>query len=161
RITGVEVDLSVSFARDGRAIVEARVPSDDVDPGATVPLTVRLRHYGTPDETRVVPVTIPAEAAGTDLELAVLPGDDVTLEHPDPRNLEDILQNARLSLPATSLVVSMRLPSRGLRFEGHVARALPASAIDALTEANGSAPAQPFPTDLRVQTDAGHVLFGS
>jgi hypothetical protein len=122
---------------------------------------VRLRHYGTPDETRVVPVTIPVESAGTDLELNILPGDDVSLEHADPRTLEDILANVKLGLPATSIVVSMRLPSRGLRFEGHVARALPPSAIDALTESNGSAPAQTFPTDRRVQADAGHVLFGS
>lgn len=161
RIAGVDVELEIHFARDARVISEVRVASDDVDPGQRVPVQVRLRRYGAPDEVRVVPVDIPVEAAGTEMELSVLPGDDVPLEHAEPRSLDDMLANVRDALPSTSLVVSLRLPSRGLRFEGHVVRQLPGSALDALTSANASDPPTSFATDRRVPVDVGHVLMGS
>jgi hypothetical protein len=54
----------------------------------------------------------------------------------------------------------MRLPSRGLRFEGHVARSLPPSALDALSLTNGGAPAAPFATQLRQVHPMGRLLGG-
>ncbi len=160
RIRSVELDLTVQFGRELAHVVDAVLPDDEVDPGERVDLVLTLRTHGRPDEQRVIPVDIPRDAAGTELELAVQPGDEVPLENPEPRSLDDLLAIVGNRLPPTSLVVSMRLPSRGLRFEGHVARSLPPSALDALSLTNGGAPAAPFATQLRQIHPMGRLLGG-
>jgi hypothetical protein len=160
RIRSVELDLTVQFGRELAHVVDAVLPDDEVDPGERVDLVLTLRAHGRPDEQRVIPVDIPRDAAGTELELAVQPGDEVPLENPEPRSLDDLLAIVGNRLPPTSLVVSMRLPSRGLRFEGHVARSLPPSALDALSLTNGGAPAAPFATQLRQIHPMGRLLGG-
>ena len=160
RIRSVEVDLTVQFGRELANVVDAVLPDDEVDPGERVDLVLTLRAHGRPDEQRVLPVDIPRDAAGTELELAVQPGDEVPLENAEPRSLDDLLAIVGNRLPPTSLVVSMRLPSRGLRFEGHVARSLPPSALDALSLTNGGAPAAPFATQLRQVHPMGRLLGG-
>jgi hypothetical protein len=161
RVRSVELDLTVRFAREVTTIVDAVVADDEVDPGERVNVQVTLRSFGQPDETRLLPVDVRPENAGSDLELLVQPGDDVTLENPEPRSIEDLLAIVGHRLPATSLVVSTKLPSRGLRFEGHVVSSLPPSALDALSLTNGSAPSAPFTTQDRQIYPLGRLLGGS
>lgn len=161
RVRSVELDLTVRFAREVTNIVDAVVADDEVDPGERVNVQITLRSYGHADETRTVAVEIPRISAGSDVELFVQPGDDVALESPEPRSIEDLLAIVANRLPATSLVVSTKLPSRGLRFEGHVVNGLPASALDALSLTNGSAPSAPFTTQDRQIHPLGRLLGGS
>jgi len=161
RIRSVEVDLTVRFARDVMTIVDAVVADDEVDPGERVNVNVTLRAYGRPDEIRTIPIDIHPESAGAELEVAVLPGDDVPLENAEPRSIDDLLAIVGNRLPPTSLVVVTRMPSRGMRFEGHVVRGLPPSAVDALSLTNGSAPAAPFTTQDRQIHPIGRLLSGS
>lgn len=160
-ITGVDVDLTLRFERDILQIMDASVSADEVDPGSTLPVRVTLRHYNGPEEVRVVEVPIPTTAAGSEVELVVQAGDDVTLEQPIAHNLSDLLGIVQNRLPATSLVVSARMPSRGLRFEGRVVNNLPPSALDIMQPANQSTGPQPFATQARTSTEIGHVLSGS
>lgn len=159
-ITSVEVDLSLRFERDLIQIVEASVSADEVDPGTTLPVHVTLRRYNGPEEVRIVEVPIPMSAAGTEIELNVQAGDDVNLEQPIAHSLTDLLAIVQNRLPATSLVVSTRMPSRGLRFEGRVVQNLPPSALDTMQPANQSTGPQPFVTQQRTSVDVGHVLTG-
>jgi len=161
RATGVDLDLYLRFARDVTEIVDASVATDEVDPGGRVNVHVRVRPYGRPETVRVVPVEIPTAAAGQEIEIAIQPGDDVAIEQPDPRNVDDILDIVRRAYPATSMVVSVKMPSRGLRLQGHVVRSLPRSALDALQLANESDPGESFTTYDRRAIDAGHVLAGA
>ncbi len=161
RVTSITVDLSVRFSRDIVTIVDAAVPVDEVDPGGTVNLHVTLRRFGHPAEVRIVPLHVPARAAGQKIKLEIQAGDDVDLELPDPRSLSDMLQMVRAGYPATKLVVSLQMPSRGLRFRGHVVHALPPSALDALELVNDSAGGTPFVTETRQTLDIGRVLTGS
>lgn len=161
RVRSVEIDLHVRFARDQWEIVAASVTSQEVDPGSTVDVRVVLRRFGQPDQTRIVPVRIPTHAAGEQIELTFEAGDEVDLEEPEPRNMADMVRTVRQRLPATSLVVSTKMPSRGLRFEGHVVSDLPPSALDALSLVNDSGRGRPFVTQDRQSVDIGEVLTGS
>lgn len=161
RVRSVELDLTVRYAREDTTIVDAVVADDEVDPGERVNVQVTLRSYGHPDELRTIPVDIRPESAGSDVEIAIQPGDDVALESPEPRSISDLLGIVGNRLPATSLVVSTKLPSRGLRFEGHLVRSLPPSALDALSLTNGSAPSAPFNTQDRQIFPGTRLLGGS
>ena len=161
RVLSAEVDLHVRFARDVWEIVDASTAVQEVDPGETVNVRVLLRRFAQPDRTRVIPVRVPTHAAGEQIELLIEPGDDVDLEDPQPRRMADMIDSVRRRWASTSLVVSSKMPTRGLSFEGHVVRDLPSSALDALQLVNDSGRGRPFITYDRQAVDVGEVLSGS
>jgi hypothetical protein len=162
RIEGVDLEVTLRFARDVAQIVSATVADDEVDPGERVPVRVRLRTFDRTDELRTVEIVVPEQSAGSEIEVALEPGDDVALERPEPRNLEDLLRIVTDRFPETELVASTKLPSRGLRFRGHVVRSLPASALEAFASSNVEGPTgSPFVTQSRQRIDVGRVLAGS
>lgn len=160
RPTRIEIDLGIRFARETAEIVDASVSATEVDPGKPVRLRVVLRPFGRPEEVRVVSVDVPQSAAGQAIQISVQPGPDVEIERPEPRDLEDAIDAIRTRYGPTSMVISTRLASRGLRMAGHVVRALPPSALDALQRTGDSDRARPFVTHLRQEIPMDMVLTG-
>ena len=161
RVTGLEVELNVRFARDVMTIESAAFASDEADPGKPARIQVTLRAFGSAPVTRIVEVPIPATAAGQTLDLSFEAGDDVRPELPLPRNLNDVLRSITSGWPATTLLVSTKLPDGGLRLQGHVVTGLPASALDTLRLRNDSAPTVNQATQHRLEIPIGKVLHGS
>jgi hypothetical protein len=160
RPTRIEIDLALRFAHEATEIVDASVEATEVDPGARIPVRVVLRPHAAPEEVRIVTVTIPESAAGQTLPILVEPGGAVELERPEARDLDDAIAAVRERYGATSMVVSLRLPQRGLRMSGHVVRALPSSALDALQRTTDADRARPFMTHVRTEVPIGQVLSG-
>jgi hypothetical protein len=100
-------------------------------------------------------------AAGETVELAVTAGVEVDLENPIPRTIGDLVSMVRTRYSATDLVVSLKRPSRGLRFQGHVVRDLPRSALDALQLVNDTDSGAPFTTYDRERVELGELLTGT
>ncbi len=161
RVTSVNIELDLRFAREWAQIIDASVTSEEVDPGSTVPVHVVLRQFGQPDSVRVLPVLIPEHAAGNTIELKVTAARDVAIEHPHPRSLRDMVRNIEERYPATSLAVELKMPTRGMRFMGHVVRSLPASALSALQLRNAAGSGQPFATYERRTWPLSRVVSGS
>jgi hypothetical protein len=105
-------------------------------------------------------VRIPQRAAGEELEITIRAGDDVDLELPEPTSLDDLIAGIETQYSANQLVASLELPSRGLRFRGHVVNSLPPSALDSLQLANDSGRARPFETVIHQRFDAEGILTG-
>jgi hypothetical protein len=110
---------------------------------------------------KIVTVHVPASAAGEKIELAFEPGNQVQLERPEPENLDQIIDNVRMGFPSTSLVVSVKLPSQGLRLRGHVVRNLPGSALDSLQLGGAGARPTAFATQSRTELPMHEVVVGS
>ena len=161
RVTGIEVEFDLEYRRDVLQLVDIAVTSDEVDPGSTVPVYLTIRRYGHPDTTRTIEVHIPERAGGQTLEFNLNPGRSVTRENGHARSLDDVYRNLANRYPGTSLVASLKMPTRGLRFGGHSVRALPGSALDALQLAHGTAAGRPFVTQERQEIPMGDVVLGS
>ncbi len=162
RVEGVDIDLDIRFARDVLELVEASVGAAEIDPGSDVDVRLRFRRYGRPDVVRHVQVHIPEEAAGQTVRLAIDPGSSVRHERPTPRNIADLVRAVQDRFSSTSIVASLKMPSRGLRFEGHVVRSLPRSALNSLRRVTGTGPTgNPFITYLRRPIEVGEVVVGS
>lgn len=161
RVEGIEIDLTLRFARDLVQIVDAMVPAGIVDPGRDVNVYVTLRRFGAADETKIVPVHVPMSAAGEKLEIAFEPGNQVRLEQPKADNLDQILRNVQEGFSATSLVVSTKLPSQGLSMRGHVVRNLPGSMLDTLQSTAESDSPTAFATQARTEIPMAAVVTGS
>lgn len=160
RLTNVDLELDVAFGDETLTIVEATVPANEVDPGSTVDVRLRLRRYDESEVFRTIPVRIPERLAGEDVKIEINAGSRVGVEHPVPRNIGDLVRRVRDSYDATSVVAELKMPSRGLRFPGHVVRSLPRSALDALDRESGTTPGRPFVTQVRQSTDLGQVVHG-
>jgi hypothetical protein len=161
RVTRVQVDMHVRHERDVLNVIDAQLPSDEVDPGSTVQVTVTLRRFDETEQQQVIPVHIPKSAAGETLELLIEPGDEVDLEHPKPNSLDDILHALRDSYSGMSLVVSTRLPQHGVKLRGHLVRSLPDSMLDTFQPANQSDRGSLFSIYERKELPLGHAVTGS
>lgn len=160
RPTRIEIDLALRFGHETAAIVDASVESTEVDPGETIDVRVLVRPWDGQEQIRTVAVQIPESTAGQTIAILVEPGDDVALERAEPTSLDDVLAAVRERYEPTSIVVSTRMPSRGLRMRGHVVAGLPASALDALQRTGDSDRARAFVTHRRSEIPMDVVLSG-
>lgn len=162
RLNAVDIRLSLRFGDETLRIVDASVASDEVDPGSTVPVRIVMRPYGNGDEVvREIEVRIPEHAAGETVEVEIAPGYAVDPERPMARDIRDLVRSVQNNFDSQSLVASLKMPSRGMRFRGHVTRSLPRSALDSLARVSGTGPSRPFSTYLRTPVPVGRIVLGS
>ncbi len=161
RVSNIDIDITIDFQRDVVTIVDAMAASEDVDPGKSVNVYVTLRHFDAQEEVKIVPVQIPWSAAGESVEIAVEAGDDVHLDEPKAASLDDMLNAVRHGYSGTSLVLSTKLPSQGVKLRGQLVRALPGSALDTLQPVNEADRGATFSSFQRSELPIGRVLTGS
>ncbi|MGB5696227.1 MAG: SpoIVB peptidase S55 domain-containing protein [Polyangiales bacterium] len=160
RLTSVDLELDLELSREVYQISEASVAYDEVDPGEDLTIYVRLRRVDQPDTIRAVKVHIPDAAAGQTVQVVVAAGNQVAIEQPRPGSLDDLIEQTQRRYPATSIVVSLQMPTRGLRFEGHVVDSLPASALNSLQLVSTSEDSRPFVTQSRTEIELPEVVVG-
>jgi hypothetical protein len=160
RVTSVDLELDLDFTRQVFQVVDVSVPSEEVDPGRTVTMYVRMRRVDRPDLIRAVEVFIPQAAAGSTVKVAVAAGNQIDIEQPEAGSLADLIAQTQRRYPATSMVVALQMPTRGLRFEGHVVDALPPSALNSLRLVSSSENSQPFITQSRTEVAMPQVVVG-
>lgn len=160
RITSVDLELDLEFSRDVFQITDATVAYDEVDPGEELTLYVRLRRVDQTDTIRAIKLRIPKAAAGQTVRVRVAAGNQVPIEQPRPGSLDDLIAQTQRRYPATSLIVALKMPTRGLRFEGHVVDSLPGSALSSLQLVSSSEDSRPFITQSRTEIPMSQVVVG-
>jgi len=161
RLTSIDLELDLEYSREVFQISDASVAYEEVDPGEEVTIYVRLRRVDQADTIRAVKVRIPEAGAGKTVRVAIAAGNQVAIEQPRPGSLGDLIDQAQRRFPATSLVVALQMPSRGLRFEGHVVDSLPASALNSLQLVSSTEDSRPFVTQSRTEIKLQQVVVGS
>ncbi len=133
RVEKVEATFEVKYAHDLWRLRGVEVLDPVVDGGEKARLRLHLVPQNGPETTRVVEVTMPAELAGKDVEVEVVPGYEVTPELAPPESLDELLANEpRQSVDPHSVVVEFKVPSQGIAYRGHVTQRLPAFTLDSL-----------------------------
>ena len=161
RVTSIDLELDIERSREVYQVSDASVAYDEVDPGEEVTIYVRLRQVDQPDTIRAVKVLIPQAAAGRTVKVAVAAGNKVAIEQPRAGSLDDLIERTQRRYPATSLVVALQMPTRGLRFEGHVVDSLPASALNSLQLVSTTEDSRPFVTQSRTEIKLQRVVVGA
>ncbi|MFW2387143.1 MAG: SpoIVB peptidase S55 domain-containing protein [Polyangiales bacterium] len=160
RVTSIDLELDLEMSRGVFQITDASVAYDEVDPGEEITVYVRLRRVDEPDTLRAVKVRIPEAAAGKTVRLVIAAGNQVAVEQPRAASLGDLIAQAHRRYPATSMVVALQMPTRGLRFEGHVVDSLPASALNSLQLVSNTGDSRPFVTQSRTAVNLQQVVVG-
>ena len=156
----LDVEIDVKFAHEMARITEVRLGASEVKAGSTVELTVTLQPYGGKEFTRTVPLKIPADVAGSVLVAQVAGGALVRPVLPVPQDLGQYLKLLPKSFPAKALVVSLQLPTQGLKLKGRVIRDLPPSVLDALNTGTRVRTAKVFRTMARAVHPTPVVVAG-
>ena len=161
RLRSIDVEVALRFAHDTAEIVDASVDATEVNPGQPAEVRVVLRRWSGDEEVRRLNVMVPESAAGQPIQILVQPGPEAEIERPEPRNLDDILEAVRNRYGATDIVLSTRLPGRGVRTPGHVVRSVPPSVLDAMQSTTDSDRVRAFQTHLRRAFSTDLVLTGA
>ena len=160
RPTSVDLELDLELSRSVYQVVDASIAHDEVDPGEEVTIYVRMRRVDRPDLIRAVKVRVPEAAAGGSVKVTVAAGNQVPIEQPRAGSLDDLIEQTKRRYPSTSLVVALQMPTRGLRFEGHVVDSLPPSALSSLQLVSSSEDSRPFITQSRTEIPMPQVVIG-
>lgn len=160
RLTSVDLELDLELSRSVYQVVDASIAHDEVDPGEEVTIYVRMRRVDRPDVIRAVKIRVPEAAAGRTVKVTVAAGNQVPIEQPRAGSLDDLIEQTKRRYPSTSLVVALQMPSRGLRFEGHVVDSLPPSALSSLQLVSSSEDSRPFITQSRTEIPMPQVVIG-
>ncbi|HEX7601700.1 MAG TPA: hypothetical protein VF316_08850, partial [Polyangiaceae bacterium] len=160
-VDAIESVLTIDYGRELLRLRGVDVLDPIVDAGERARIVVHLRPFSGPEVTRTIDVVMPAELAGKDVEIELVPGYDVAPEVAAPENLDQLLQNSmRQSATPRSLVAQIRIPSQGVTFQGHVAPRLPSFALDALRPQTTTVGPEPYLTFARTVIPFDNYIEG-
>jgi hypothetical protein len=145
RITGVKAHFDVKYSRDLWRLRGVEVLDPVVDAGQKARFRLHLVPEHGPEVLRVVEATMPAELAGKDVDVEVVPGYEVGPELAPPESLDELLANEpRQTVTQRAVVVQFHVPSQGFAYKGHVTQRLPTFTLDALRPQSSDASPEAF-----------------
>jgi hypothetical protein len=159
-LTRIDVDVELRWARDFYYVRNVALSREEVDPGETVQLMVSLGQYNGRPVVRAVPIPIPRDVAGRDVEIEVAPGGETVPDLAEPESITDLIRNVTTSYPEDALVVSMRMPGQGVLLRGRTIGNLPSSALDVLRPSASTDGGEAFANVRRIVVPMGRLMLG-
>jgi hypothetical protein len=133
----VRAKLRLRFAREIYRLRGAELLETEIDAGREARIRLRLVPYEGPVEQRILTVPIPANRAGDNVSLEIVPGYTENHEMAPAETLDELVRNLDepVYLPK-SLVVKFSGSGNTLAYRGRVAPHLPPGAVDVLSPTN-------------------------
>jgi hypothetical protein len=161
RIEKIEATFTADYTRDLWRLRGVELLDPIVDAGEKAKIRLTLAPHLGQSITRVVEVKMPAELAGKDVDVDIVPGWDVQKEVGSPESLADLIANTtRASYLPKSVVLQFRVPGQGVTFSSHVAGRLPNYALDALRPASADAIPETYPAYSRTVVPVDKYMEG-
>lgn len=160
RIDRIDAEVELRWSRDFYYIRSVALSRAEVDPGETVQLLVSLGQYGARPVVRAIPVTVPREVAGREMDIEVSAGGETLPDLAEPENITDLIRNVTSSFAEDALVVTLRMPGQGVLLRGRALPNLPGSALDALRPAANTDGGEPIPNVRRIVVPVGRLVLG-
>lgn len=156
----IDIDVNLRWTRELSYIRSVSLAREELDPGQTAELRVELGRYGATPEIRRIPLEIPRELAGREVEVEVSAGNEAVPDMAEPETLDALVQNLTTRYAEDALVVSFRMPGAGVTVRGRVVPNLPSSALDALRPAVSTDGGEPLANVRRVVVPTGRIVVG-
>lgn len=160
RVDRVDVEVNLRWRRDLYYVRNVSLSRAEADPGQTVQLHVSLGQYAAAPITRTIPIEVPRDLAGREMEIEVMPGGEVVPDLPEPESIDDLVRNLTVSYPDDALVVVVRMPGQGALVRGRALYNLPGSAFDALRPGTSTDGAEPLSNVRRTVVPLGRIVIG-
>jgi hypothetical protein len=102
--------------------------------GDLVDLEVVLRDYKGDEHTEILPIRVPDDAGGEEIQIEVTAGDASRPYRPMPGDLDDLLTTIQVGYPSRAMVVSIYREGEGLSTRGALMPELPDSVLETLVD---------------------------
>jgi hypothetical protein len=131
-VESIELKVDLRYEANFGEIKELRVPTTELIAGKRNLVSVVMDTWNGQDLVEDVPVDVPAELAGSIVQLEISAGDSAKLDAAPPVDLPSLLAAFRHLLPGTVWAATIYPGDEGVAVEGKVVRDLPASVVDKL-----------------------------
>jgi hypothetical protein len=130
--------IRMEYGSPVESIDTLRVAQGEVRAGDLVDLELVLRDYKGDEHTEVLPIRVPDDAAGEEIQIEITAGDASRPYRPIPGDLDDLLTTIEAGYPSRALVVSIYRQGEGLSTRGEIMAELPDSVLETLVDRGGT-----------------------
>ncbi|WP_428262279.1 hypothetical protein [Haliangium sp.] len=159
-IERVELKATIRYGGNFGNIESIRLPTAELAPGKRSYVEVVMSTYDGSEIVEKVPFDVPAELAGSIVEVEVSAGDAARIDAAPPEDLDQLMAALRTLLPGNVLAVTLNTAEEGVAIDGALIRDLPASALDRLKPVASTPRAQVYRPIARSVFPAGRVVNG-
>ncbi|HVK84438.1 MAG TPA: hypothetical protein VM513_10050, partial [Kofleriaceae bacterium] len=160
-IERVEMKVDLRFEANYGEIKEIKLATPELVPGQRNWLKVLMQTWDGKDVLEDVPVDVPANLAGSIVQLEITAGDSAKLDAAPPVDLPSLLAAFRKLLPGNVWAVTLLPADEGVAFEGKVVRDLPPSVQDKLHPQTHTQRAQAYKPLVRTVAPSKRVVNGT
>lgn len=159
-IEGVNLKVDLRFEANYGEIKELKIPTADLVVGRNL-VKVLMSTWDGKDLVEEIPVDVPANLAGSIVQLEVCAGDTAKLDAPPPVDLPSLLFAFRSLLPGTVWAATLYPADEGVALDGKLVRDLPQSALDKLRPQSHTQRAQAYKPIARTKSPTKRVVNGT
>lgn len=134
RILGVRQRVRMEYGAPIETIEKVRLTREDVRAGDVVRLEVELRGFKGETRTELLPLRIPDDAGGQQVQIQVAGGNFVRPYRPIPGSLDDLVTTLASAYPPRAMVASIYRESEGLSTRHGLVHQLPDSVLETLVD---------------------------
>ena len=159
-IERIDLKVDLKFEANYGEIKEVKVPTGELVVGHNL-VKVAMATWDGKDIIEDVPVDVPANLAGSIVQLEITAGDSAKLDSAPPVDLPSLISAIRKLLPGNVWTATLYPAEEGVAIEGKLVRDLPASAIDKLHPQSHTQRAQVYKPIARTTTPSTRVISGA
>lgn len=134
KIREIRHDIRLEYGSPVEQIKAVRIQQDEVKAGDLVHLEVVMRSYKGDERTEILPLRIPDDAAGEQVQIEVAGGDFVRPYRPIPDDLDDLIDSLEAPYPSRTMVASIYRQGEGLSSKHGLMHDLPDSVLETLID---------------------------
>ncbi|MFT3698311.1 MAG: hypothetical protein QM831_34530 [Kofleriaceae bacterium] len=161
QIERVDLKVSLDYAANYGDIKEIKAPTGDLVPGQRNMVKVLMTSYDSKDIVEEIPVDVPANLAGSIVQLEVVAGDAAKLDAAPPTDFNSLIAAFRKLLPGNVWAATIYPADEGVAVDGKVVRDLPASVQDKLHPQSHTQRAALYKPIARTVSPTKRVINGS
>ena len=160
-IESIDTNVNVTAEREVFTLRGAKVLEPEINAGEKVRIQLDLQRFMGARETRVIEVAVPAELAGRDVDIDLMPGYEAERPLPSPEGVAELVANLpNQTFDPESIVAAFKLRENGAAYHGKIASRLPAGAIDTLRSSVDSDMPEMFVAQVQTAIPLGRFLVG-
>jgi hypothetical protein len=160
-IERVDIKVDLKFEANFGDIKEVKVPTGELIAGQRNTVKVLMTSWDSKDIIEDVPVDVPANLAGTIVQLEVTAGDSAKLDGAPPVDLPSLIAAFKKLLPGNVWAATIYPADEGVALDGKLVRDLPATALDKLHPQSHTQRAQVYKPIARTVAPAKRVVNGT
>jgi hypothetical protein len=160
-IERVDVKVELEYAANYGDIKEVKIPTTDLIAGERNMVSVVMSTWNGKDIVDQVPVDVPANLAGSIVQLEVTSGDSAKLDAAPPKDLPSLIAAFKKLLPGNVWAATIYPADEGVALDGALVKDLPQSALDKLHPQSHTQRASQYKVLFRTTAPAKRVVNGS